>query len=152
MKLDPDIVRDVLLFLEDNLIYEDFDTKNPHTHNTFSAAEIEEILDKEKNHMPADVSYAIEQLYKEGYISLSQNPHKDNMGNLTILHISDISWKGHQFLNDVRSDTVWEAVKSAASKFGTLSIHGLGMAAGAVVKELATNPNFVKNIVEKITN
>lgn len=37
MKLEPDIVRDVLLFLEDNLIYEDFDTKNPHTHNTFSA-------------------------------------------------------------------------------------------------------------------
>lgn len=48
MILDPNIVRDVLLFLEDNLIYEDFDTQNPHIHNTFSATEIGEILDKRK--------------------------------------------------------------------------------------------------------
>lgn len=152
MKLEPDIVRDVLLFLEDNLIYEDFDTKNPHTHNTFSATVIENELDKEKHYMPADVRYAIEQLYKAGYITLSQNPHKDSMGNLTILHISDISWKGHELLNDIRSDAVWDAVKSTASKIGSLSIRGLGMAAGAVVRELATNPNFIQNIMEKIVN
>ena len=152
MKLEPDIVRDVLLFLEENLIYEDFDTENPHTHNTFSAAKIANKLHEEKGHLTADVSYVIEQLYKAGYITLSQPPHKDNMGNLTILHISDISWNGHQFLNDVRSDTIWETVKSVASKFGSLSIRGLGMAAGAVVRELATNPNFIQNIMEKIIN
>lgn len=54
MILDPNIVRDVLLFLEDNLIYEDFDTQNPHIHNTFSATEIGNYLNKKKHYHLSD--------------------------------------------------------------------------------------------------
>lgn len=30
--------------------------------------------------------------------------------------ISDISWNGHQFLNNIRQQTIWDATKAGAKK------------------------------------
>ena len=51
---------------------------------------------------------------------------------LSIAHPIDLTWKGHEFLNNVRSDTIWMKVKDlVGDKLGTVSL--------AVVQEVATS-------------
>ena len=116
MTLKPDIVRDILLFLEKELCYEDYDSKNPHIHNYYTEAQIAtELVNVNQSYFADDVIYAVRQLYKAKYIESSKKPFTDARNNIIRLEITDITWSGHEFLNNVRSKTVWEATKEKAS-------------------------------------
>ncbi len=48
-----------------------------------------------------------------------------------------VSWLGHEFLNEVRSDTVWNAVKQKlSSTVGTVSFQVLGELARQVARQM----------------
>lgn len=150
MKLDPEIVRDVLIFLEENLIYEDFDSNNPHVHNEYLSKEIFEGIYNDKNlYMLSDVNYAIEQLYRAGYISAGNHP-VDASGNIISLKINDITWKGHQFLNNIRPQKIWDLIKEKALEIGGVSVSVLGFLSNEISKAIVTNPSFIEEIINKI--
>lgn len=101
MVLEPDIVRDALLYLEEQLIFEDFDEHVPHIHRRINPSEVIYSENLKKYH-PADVAYALEKLYEAGYITSGTKPHRDHLGNIDYYCIDDISSDGHELVNSIK--------------------------------------------------
>lgn len=148
MKLNPDYIRDVLLYLEENLVYEDTGDGSLE-HKPITMHQIAENLHKEKNYDINDINYSIEKLIEARLIT----PGASATGkNKSILYcpITDITWGGHQFLNNIRSTTIWEATKSKAKEIGGISITGLSIIATSIIQGLASNTDFIQSIVNKM--
>ncbi len=121
MKLNYDCIRDVLLFLE----------KSPYN-ETVSFSTIKEALLK---YSEEDLSYTCVKLHEANMI----DGHfiKIDTSNMPIVHsVTDITIIGHEFLSEIHEDTVWNGVKSVASKIGVTSISALTQIASSVVIEL----------------
>ena len=97
MRLNADCVRDVMLFLEENL-------------ELVSFLECSNI---EINYNSSDVTYTCAKLIEAGY--LIGNTTVDLSGHMKVV-INSITWNGHQFLDNVRSNTVWNKTKETAIK------------------------------------
>ncbi len=146
MKLNPDCVRDTLLYLEKQL------TINCKS-NTFEQITLSQLTEamlkkyKEK-YSEEDIWYTIYNLkqihFIEGKINDAGN-HK-----MMFCEIENITWNGHQFLETVRPDTIWEATKKKAKEIGGMSVHGLSMISMAIIQGLASNSDFIQSIVNKI--
>lgn len=121
MKLNPDCVRDILFVVE-----EVADGKCG-AHFNFQEPSQYERLSKYSND---EIEYHVHQCEYTGYFTLVTWVLS---GDCTVF---DLSPKGHQFLADIRSDTVWDKVKSKAAKIGTFSLNALTQIATAVVTEL----------------
>lgn len=108
MRLNHDYIRNILLFIEENLNYKEY-TDTPSYHKTPSFAEVlsdEYFMDYNQE----ELLYAMELLIREKYIQCTKEPYFVN-GSLMSADIVGLTWNGHQFLDNVRNDTVWNAVK-----------------------------------------
>ncbi len=122
MRLNPDCVRDILLCLEEEtapyteIAYdkEDFQTR----HARLAAYNVDE------------VEYHISQCNQNGFFC---DYEQSITGRWAIL---DITPKAHEFLANIREDTVWAGVKSIAKKVGSGSLDCLMQIASNVVTEL----------------
>ncbi len=145
MKLDPECVRDVLLYLESNLGYVDrYDCGLEHSEITFKT--IADDLSKEHDYDTDSVNYAIEKLLEVGFIT-SNKQARGNNNTILYAPISDITWNGHQFLNNIRKQSIWDATKSGAKKIGATSITALNMIAMEIVKTIVTRPEVINSII-----
>ena len=147
MKMNVDCIRDVLLYLEENLTYVEG------KENLFQHAEInvQEIIDAMKqNYNVSDISYSIEQLIKGEYISTGMVVHGNNE-ELLICNIKDITWEGHEFLNSVRPKEVWQTVKEGIKTFGTMSLNVMKQYAETILMQLITNPDNMAKAGEFIS-
>lgn len=128
MKLNPDCIRDILFVVEDLAngkqgVGFDFEAPCPY-----------ERLSKYSND---EIEYHVHQCEYAGYFTrvvwvLS--------GDCTIF---DLSPAGHQFIADIRSDTVWNTVKSKAAKVGSYSLSVITQITATVIAELI-NAQFRK--------
>lgn len=149
MRLNYDYVRDVLIFVEKELVYKDADTiYGIHSFMPYGKLLTNSTFDK---HNKAELLYALELLIKEGYIECSNPPNIVN-GDLKAASIIGLSWKGHELLNDIRDNTVWNAVKEKASKFGGLSLTALVSGAKFLSSALMTDPTALENFKQGIQN
>lgn len=150
MKLNADYVRDILLYIEKNLDYEDSQSKTPSKHKEISDGKL--VCDKcFDSYDKQELTYALELLIKEGFIDLAVKPNIHN-GNINIARIIGLTWQGHELLDNIRDNTVWNAVKKKASKFGGLSITSLFNGAKFLGGALMTDPNAVQNFLQGIDN
>lgn len=133
MKLNYDCVRDVLLALEENLTIE-VDEDGCYSFNTLFSEEICE-LDSLSKYSKQDIIYAIIKLYEAGYINASTM----SADELTDCIISDITYDGHEFLQSIKSDPVWDKVKRVADKVGSISIPIISSIASQVLSKLITS-------------
>lgn len=62
--------------------------------------------------------------------------------------IENITWNGHQFLENIRPNTIWEATKNKAKQIGGISIHGLSLISMSIIQGLASNSDFIQSIVD----
>lgn len=115
MKLDPDLVRQILLKVEEF----PFD-------GSFHDVEIEGRTDNE-------ISYHVMLLHEAGLIeALDLSSHSG-----VCWRPKRLTYNGHQFLDAARSDTVWQKAKSWTLKAtGTLTLEGLKLALPHVIKNL----------------
>lgn len=114
MRLNADCVRDVMLFLEENLELVSFlDCSNI-----------------EINYTSNDVTYTCAKLIEAGY--LIGNTKVDLSGHMKVI-INSITWNGHQFLDNVRSNTVWKKTKETAIKLGSVSVSFLSNIAAQII-------------------
>lgn len=108
MKLDYDLIRNLLLRIEDktdgvtNFYYQDI-VGNHFTTVPTSAVE-----------------YHIKFLYDSGFVQCPRSSH---------LHIIDITPKGRDYLDNVRNVDIWEKTKDKANSLGPVTLD--------VIKELA---------------
>lgn len=121
MKLNYDCCRDILLFLEEASYNE-----------TVLFASIKNSLVK---YDEDTLSYTCIKLYEAHMID--GNFIQYDSSNMPILHsITDITILGHEFLSEIHEDTVWNGVKSVATKIGVTSMSALTQIASSVVTEL----------------
>lgn len=113
MKLNIDCIRDVLIFLEENLeINDDLEIKFQNLHAICNGLE--------GKYEKPEIAYTLLQLKEGGYIQA-----QSFMGNGIISNIivSSITYEGHQFIESIRSETVFEEVKIRLGKIGVFALN-----------------------------
>lgn len=122
MKLNPDCIRDILLYVEESTDY--------HVSCCISPGKLNPPLDA----YPANVvMYHVEQCIMSNYFSKTSS---DLSNTITIKGLSPI---GHQFIDNVRNDTIWNDVKAVSSKIGSKSLDALEKIATGVITALIQN-------------
>lgn len=142
MKLNPDCIRDVLLYLESEL---EVDLEN-HNFTTISLKQINNHF--ENIYMEEDIWYTVYNLREMRYIS-------GNLGDagrklMMFCEIDNITPYGHQFLNTIRPRSIWDATKSGASKIGVTSLSALSTIAMEITKSVITRKDVIDEIVSMI--
>ena len=77
-----------------------------------------------------EIAYACIKMIEADFISGSWNVPD---GEITVYFISDIRYSGHQFLADIRSDSIWNNVKEIGKKVGSNSVSSLSQIASGVI-------------------
>ena len=142
MELKADCIRDVLLHLEENL------TLNI-SKGKFSIINLEQLYNGlSDKYSEEDIWYSVYNLHQIRFIEGRIN---DAAGQkMFYCEIQNITWNGHQFLNNIRPLSIWEATKNKAKQIGGMSIGALSMVSMSIVQAIATNPTFIQNIVETL--
>lgn len=111
MKLNQDLIRELLLYVEENGI-----GKSPKR-----GIEI-------YGYTQDEIYYHFKKLVEAGYINGEIKELQSNA-----LDYWDLSWKGHQYLEHIRDKYIWEEVKRK------LELDGLKTGAFEIIKEIADN-------------
>ena len=116
MKLDHDCVRDLLLYLEDNLKYRGKIVINNLDLSPYTKDELMYCADRliEANYINANIGWNIDCCH--------------------IISVDSISYQGHQFLDTIRDKNIWDETKSKASKFASISLPILQELASSFIK------------------
>lgn len=124
MKLNPDCIRDILIaveLMEYNSVY---------------------TLSKLHEKLPAysedELNYHCLQMIEAGFLNAKA---MNVIGYISpqIWRIFDLTYSGHQFLADIRSDTTWNKTKAIAKSIGSESLHALKDIAVDVVTSVIQN-------------
>lgn len=119
MKLNYDCVRDLLLYLEENLQY---------------GSQININNMQLKNYSQHEILYTADKLLEAEYLDGELIMLLD--GEVPEIHIVSITWNGHQFLDNIRDNKVWEHTKGVVSKFSSVSIGIISNIASQVISSL----------------
>lgn len=120
MKLDFDCIRDILLTLE----------KYPYG----EVIQPEQLFEELSNYDPEVISYSLLKLYEADYIE-AHIPEIDGVFP-EVSQIFDITFQGHEFLDNIRSNKIWTKTKSILSELGSGSIKFASQIAVAILTEL----------------
>ena len=123
MRLNPDCIRDILLFIEST------------TNSKIRSVGFVSILENLSQYDEDTIHY---HLYQIKNSELILNLHVS--GGKPFL-IGDLSTKCHEFLENIRSDSNWNKTKEIAGNIGSFSINNLSQIAIGVVTQLITQ-NF----------
>lgn len=121
MKLDWDIVRSILLALEDS-----------------NTAETVVKFTQFPDYDSQQVGYHMELLAEEGLvILLGGRVIRSGDGQIHMAGVRRLTLEGHKLLDTLRSDTVWATVKTRFSEAGaTMSLASVGKVAEKVTESL----------------
>lgn len=119
MKLNYDCVREVLLYIEENLEYG-------------------KIIDSDdielKSFEYADIQYTIALLSESGYIKAIKIQTLSSL--VPTFHISSMTMQGHELLDNIRDNTVWKKIKKKISGFASVSLPIINSVGSTIIKEL----------------
>lgn len=125
MRLNYDCIRDILLTIEEVTTFDkNFEFYRDSDNLLLSKYQPEEIL------------YHIKQLNLAGL--LYGHGHMQD-GDIII---DDLSWEGHDFLNNIRNQDVWNKTKNLAKELGVYSLKSLSLISAKYVTQLVLN-NFI---------
>lgn len=124
MELNKDCVRDVLLSCEELLKMDEEGYMNSLSHE-----ELEQML---PNYKTEDIIYTVVKLKEAGFLDVKVTRASGNI--LVDVRINDITFTGHEFLNDIRDDNNWKKVKEIAKSVGAFSINMIAQIAVGVIQ------------------
>jgi len=133
MRLDVDVLRDVLLFLESELKVEHIDGRI--MSNSIDPFNLKS-GDRFKKQTEETVLYAVRMLSDAHLINRCITVGAD--GEWAFSEICDITFSGHEFLECVRDNTTWGKTKEISRKAGCQAVSFLGQVASSVVSGLIT--------------
>lgn len=130
MRLDPDCVRDILLFIENMDTYV-LDKDND---VTLQGAFLEEISQNLPQYPETQLYYTLDKLEEGGLINMTS---QWGGGALTSCHVSSMTYAGHEFLASIRDSGRWNVVKAglcAVKNYSLAAITAIaeGITSGAV--------------------
>lgn len=119
MRLNPDCMRDVLLIAEDHVPL----------NGSLSMGNLLSLL---PNYSKDEIAYTCLKLNEGNLLNIL----KINSDNVTsVANISDITYEGHQFLENIRNQSTWEIVKQKLSFLGSSSVQAIMSVASQVIIE-----------------
>ncbi len=124
MKLNPDCVRDILIFLEDNLqisselVFEEISYTELASQLTYDVREIVNTL------------FAIRE---SGFIDCNVDY---SLNGLDFFDIYRITYNGYQFIESIRPEPVWKKVKAVSGNIGSFSFSLISQIANGVLSSL----------------
>lgn len=124
MELNKECVRDVLLSCEELLKMDEEGYMNSLSHE-----ELELVL---PNYKTEDIIYTVVKLKEAGFLDVKVTRASGNI--LVDVRINDITFTGHEFLNDIRDDNNWKKVKEIAKSVGAFSINMIAQIAVGVIQ------------------
>lgn len=132
MRLDLDCVRDILLCIEENT--------DLHHDCHFIEVDRFDIDSNEKDFPPyqndLQKNYDNNTLLYHVYYCINAGLIRKGMKYDDMLRISDLTPAGHEFLNNIREDNIWNGIKSVSSKVGAKSLEAVTQIASNVITEL----------------
>ncbi|AWW28349.1 MULTISPECIES: DUF2513 domain-containing protein [unclassified Acetobacterium] len=119
MKLNHDCVRDLLLYIEDNL-----------QHGSSLCAQ-NVILKPYENH---DIIYTAVKLSEANFIEATKMNYISDL--IPVIHIHSLTWDGHKFLDNIRDDRVWADTKEVTADFSSVSLRVIENVAVQIITAL----------------
>ncbi len=113
MKRNMDLCRDLLMFIEKE--------------DRLTTSKVKTVI--EKGYELNEILYHCQLLQEHGYVR--EFEYKGALGRLTFLDFSGLTWEGHDFIDKIRENTVWNKTKDVITQ------KGLPMAL-EVVQQVAT--------------
>jgi len=138
MKLNPDCIRDLMMFLEEKtwVTIKNDGRANFSYFHVLCPALIQE-LEPVNKYSLEEVLYHMIQLSESGYIStdFTFDPSKDD-GAFRLARVYYITPKGHELIASIRSDKVWKNVKTILAPLGSISLAVIEAVASGVTSGL----------------
>lgn len=127
MKLNINCIRDVLLSIEEKSnLNDDFVPIGIHLNDLFNDKSLSSYSDKE-------IVYTIKKLYEAEYIK-ADFQYASN--TLYICNIYELTYEGHQLLDSIRNNKIFETINQKLDKFGSsVTVEILKLLATNLVKE-----------------
>ena len=136
MKLNHDCIRDVMIYIENNCIYEDDSRGNRSIHSRV----FYEIIHDEKlssRYTEDEIRYVVAQLYFEDMVIATMTPETLNFRQFDV---DSLSFKGHEFLDNIKDDTIWKKTKKfVEERLNSASLAIIGNVAGKLALEALTS-------------
>ena len=136
MKLNHDCIRDVMIYIENNCIYEDDSRGNRSIHSRV----FYEIIHDEKlssRYTEDEIRYVVAQLYFEDMVIATMTPETLNFRRF---NVDSLSFKGHEFLDNIKDDTIWKKTKKfVGERLNSASLAIIGNVAGKLALEALTS-------------
>lgn len=106
MRLSPDCMRDVLLVAEDHVPL----------NGSLSMGNLLSLL---PSYSKDELTYTCLKLNEGNLLNILK---MDSDNGTSVANISDITYEGHQFLENIRNQSTWETVKQKLSLLGSSSV------------------------------
>ena len=120
MQLTPDCIRDVLLELETFHI------------RVYKVDSFQNCL---LHYSSEQILYTLIKLYEGAYINAQLIRSSD--GQLITFRVYDMTFQGHEFLEKIRSDTVWnQKLKPVFTTIGSMSLEVISSVANSAITSL----------------
>lgn len=84
-----------------------------------------------------EINYSIVKMKEAGFIKAATQSRMEY--DTVVVRLDDITYQGHQFLADVRSDTIWNKTKSILNEIGSTSISSVIQVASGVIQTIISN-------------
>lgn len=134
MKLNKECIRDMLLYIEEHCIYYE-DTRFGKSLHEVSLKELTEV-DELSQYSYDDKYYTLQKLFEGQYIQGRIIPD-NNPYDFDLAYIKALSLKGHNLLDNIRPEPVWEKTKGTLKKVGDFSLHIMSQVAGETMAAYA---------------
>lgn len=124
MKLNPDCIRDLMLFCEENT-YVVIKNQNKHEVATFHALcpEVMGKLQPLSQYTREELFYHLVQLSESGYLMTDFSFHPSNDDNwFALSSVYYITPRGHEFIAKIKENGTWAKIKTALKPFGSISL------------------------------
>lgn len=138
MKLDTDLFRDVMLYLES----EDYFTSNADGEVESDPVWFGRIAEHFSMRNRAELYYVLKNLEQAGYISLTQCTADDAVDRC---YVNFITFQGHEFISSIKNEDRWNGIKKVLPAIRNYSIDAInavaqGMTSAALSAYLQANP------------
>ena len=121
MKLNPDCIREVLIKTEDIKLNGDLS--------------FNDLCEAIPDFTPDEITYTCLKLKEAGYL-IAMTYGANN--NFSVPVVFDLTYTGHEFLQDIRSSKTWKTVKTTAGKIGSFSLKTLSQIAAGIIQAMIT--------------
>lgn len=145
MRLNHDAVREVLLFIEENVNYDGEDAY-------ITNGDIISKISPNEHYTKKDIRYALEVLLTTDFLNIVDHSLVVNNGELIYVKIKGLTFAGCNFLDTIRKPEIWEIVKKKALQTGNASISVLSMTGAWLAEKMMMDPDAISNFLQGIEN